>query len=106
MSFIGAATGLVLIYFVPLIVNMVYYDVKHPETDLREKIINYESSSDSNKNTIYSNVFQGPHIISKKKPSKLKDILFYISQALIMIFGILTLTIQFVKFNIFKIHLE
>ena len=43
MSFIGAGTGLVLIYFVPLVVNMVYYKIKHPKGKLREELVANEN---------------------------------------------------------------
>jgi hypothetical protein len=109
MSVIGAATGLVLIYFIPLIVNIVYYRVKHPKGELRDALIKNSNINnvlpDETGTTGYSEVFKGPHIISKKEPSSIKDNLFYISQGLLMIFGIFTLVIQFVPINFFNIHL-
>jgi hypothetical protein len=56
--------------------------------------------------TGYSEIFKGPHIISQKEPSNIKDNLFYLSQALLMIFGIFIMVIQFVPINFFNIHLR
>ncbi len=116
MSVIGAGTGLVLIYFIPLLVNLVYYRVKHPKGELREALmktnlngINELGVADVtvvSGTTGYSEIFKGPHIISKKEPSNIKDNLFYLSQALLMIFGVFNLVIQFVPINFFDIHLR
>jgi hypothetical protein len=114
MSVIGAGTGLVLIYFIPLIVNIVYYRIKHPKGKLREILmgngtdneINNEIADDSSTpQTNFSEVLNGPHIISKKEPSEFKDKLFYLSQIILILIGFFTLIIQFVKINFFNIHL-
>lgn len=44
-------------------------------------------------------------LISEKKPSALKDNLFYVSQVLLIIFGLFTLILQFVPINFFNVHL-
>jgi hypothetical protein len=119
MSFIGAGTGLVLIYFVPLVVNMVYYKIKHPRGKLREELvanenginngINYDNSNASSTalvQPIFSDILNGPHIYSKKEPSKVKDNLFYTSQILLIGFGVFTLVIQFVPINFFYVHIS
>jgi hypothetical protein len=60
MSIIGAFTGLVLIYFIPLIVNIVYYNEKHPKGHKRQEYLNAINSSDKsdkeNKNEINNEV--------------------------------------------------
>ena len=109
MSVIGAATGLVLIYFIPLVVNMVYYQVKHPEEKKREEILIKDETQENRitlNTNVYSEILMGPHIISTKTPSKIKDVFFYISQYALMAYGIFTLVIQFVTINFFNIHFQ
>jgi hypothetical protein len=103
VSIIGAATGLVLIYFIPLIVNIVYYRLKHPTGEQRDLLIN---RADDSIKTPFSDILNGPHIISEKPPSEFKDIMFYVSQFVLMLFGTFTLLIQFVKINFFGVELS
>jgi hypothetical protein len=114
MSIIGAGTGLVLIYFIPLVVNIVYYRIKHPDAELREQLmgencnINNDVGDMSKTNTTYysqthNEVLNGPHAISTKAPSEIKDIFFYISQISLMIFGIFCLVIQFLPIKFFDL---
>ncbi len=116
MSVIGAGTGLVLIYFIPLVVNIVYYRVKHPKGELRNQLmaeqcnINNDVGDTTQSPTVYSNTYNeilnAPHAFSTKPPSELKDLFFYISQISLMVFGLFCLVIQFVPINFFNIHLQ
>ena len=44
--------------------------------------------------------------ISKKPKNKIKEIIFYTTQILIMIFGVFTFIIQFVNINFFNITIK
>lgn len=63
----------------------------------------------NNNNNIYDsqqtndNEFGLP--VSEKPPSALKDNLFYVSQVLLIVFGLITLILQFVPINFFDVHL-
>jgi len=102
VGFLGAFTGLFLIYFIPSVVNMIYYRRKHPfnleeiqkqlnEPEVEEKDLNYDKD------------YYG---ISKKKKNIFKEILFYISHILIICMGLITLFVQFKPINIFNIDLK
>lgn len=107
MSIIGASTGLVLIYFIPLVVNIVYYRVKHPTPEIREQLMSENCNinnevGDASKaqstyiSSTYNEILNGPHAISTKPPNIFKDIMFYVSQISLMIFGVICLIIQFI----------
>jgi hypothetical protein len=114
MGYIGAGVGLILIYVIPLIVNMIYYRKKHPPITRQNVLMSdtdYESDTNTNvKGTNYTTNYTGSDIngigVSLKPRSKLKDTFFYISQFLLMGFGAFTLVIQIHKINIFGIKIE
>lgn len=128
LSFIGAFTGLFLIYIIPCVVNVVYYKRKHPKNlkdlqatnytnDLEEKLYpptDAEDTSDSNKkkNQVKSSSESvekdiDDYGISEKPPNKIKDIFFYISQGLLVVFGLFTLIIQFIpQINMFGVKIR
>ncbi len=100
MSFIGATTGFILIYIVPLVVNTVYYQVKHPTGLKREELLSIKNEDDLPHNEI----FKGPHNFSKKPESKVKLYLFYTSQVVLVLFGLFTVVIQFTTINFFDVN--
>lgn len=114
MGFIGAGTGLFLIYIIPLIVNAIYYKIKHPDCRTSKlndnNYINGNSSQSShnNDNDNENNYFGSDFGlgVSEKKPNKFKDNLFYISQVFLIIFGMFTLVLQFYQINFFKVQLK
>ena len=106
MSLVGAAVGLFLIYLIPLGVNAIYYKRKHPD-DLEER--QKEIMERSKQNLIPEENEEEKDIddygISEKPKNNLKDALFYLSQVLLVCFGVLTLVIQFVDINFFGIEI-
>ncbi len=105
IGYIGAGTGLFLIYVIPLGVNTIYYRIKHPNSRHIRNILLGEDEKINNTNSkdIY-NEFGLP--LSEKTPSKTKDNLFYLSQILLIIFGLFTLILQFKSVNFFNVVLE
>ena len=102
VSFLGALTGLFLIFFIPSVINMIYYRRKHPfNLEEVQKQLNEPEKDDKELN--YDKDYFG---ISKKKKNKFKEIIFYISQILIICMGLWTLFVQFKPINIFNIHLK
>jgi hypothetical protein len=106
MGIIGAGAGLFLIYFIPLIVNIVYYRLKHPHISKKNWPEINNSDSESIKVEEFSEVLNSNIKFSKKPPNRTKDLLFYLSQYLLMIFGTITLVLQFVPWNVFNVHLD
>ena len=107
MSLIGAAVGLFLIYLIPLCVNVVYYRRKHPD-DLDERQKELQSKVQGKLITDEDDTIKDidDHGISTKPHSHIKNVLFYISQGLIMCFGLFTLVLQFVQINFFGIEIK
>ena len=106
MSFVGAAVGLFLIYLIPLGVNAIYYKMKHPdELEERQK----EIMERNKQNLIPEEDEEEKDIddygISEKPKNNLKDTLFYLSQVLLVCFGVLTLVMQFVDINFFGVEI-
>lgn len=98
MGFLGAFNGLFLMFIIPIIINMIYYN--------REKRKNFEEISMVEKiEKIDSNVKEY-YKYNEKKNSKVKEKFFYLGQILIILFGIYTLFCQFVKINYFDVHLK
>ena len=113
ISIIGAVTGLGLVFIIPIIVNIVYYKNLHPDegTDvdgaLLSCLVDKEDRYSSLSNN--SNGINNPSVINnqfKKSQKPFKDFMFYLSQYLLIIFGIFTLLIQFVKINFFGINIK
>lgn len=130
LSFIGAFTGLFLIYIIPCVVNVVYYKRKHPKNlkelqaanntnDLSERLYpqtDVEDDSNTKKKKNQNEVKSSnddvdkdidDYGISEKPPNKIKDVFFYISQGLLVVFGLFTLIIQFIPgLNMFGVKLR
>ena len=109
ISNIGAGTGLFLIFLIPIIVNIVYYKRKHPHnlTELQANLImENDNESDVDKNLKNEIKDIDDFGISKKPKNKIKEIIFYTTQILIMIFGVFTFIIQFVNINFFNITIK
>ena len=109
ISNIGAGTGLFLIFLIPIIVNIVYYKRKHPHnlTELQANLImENDNESDIDKNLKNEIKDIDDFGISKKPKNQIKEIIFYTTQILIMIFGVFTFIIQFVNINFFNITIK
>jgi amino acid permease len=110
ISNIGAGTGLFLIFLIPTIVNIIYYKRKHPHnlTELQENLINEKDDENNDINQVIKKDINDidNYGISKKPKNKCKENLFYVSQILIMIFGVFTFIIQFVNINFFNIKIK
>jgi hypothetical protein len=105
IGYIGAGTGLFLIYVIPLGVNTIYYKIKHPNSRHIRSMLLQGGDKINNFDSEPSNYNDFGLLISEKKPSALKDNLFYVSQVLLIIFGLFTLILQFVPINFFNVHL-
>jgi hypothetical protein len=107
LSYIGASAGFVLIFFIPLCVNMVYYKLKHPES---LKDINPTESGDTNQTisvlvTTDNKQIAGPGL-STKPFNEIKNYLFYASQVCLILFGLFVFIVQFAPINFFGIHIK
>ena len=102
VGYLGAITALFLIFIIPSVVNMIYYKRKHPfNLEELQKQLNDAEKDDKEFN--YDKDYFG---ISKKKKNNFKEILFYISQILIICMGLMTVFVQIKPINIFNIHLK
>jgi hypothetical protein len=129
ISIIGALTGLFLIFIIPLIVNIIYYNERHPylkknRADTEHLIDGEESGSDesrtsfqnnSNTNNSQKNTKDSTGKITlaqmgiqptTKPDSPKKNFFFYCSQYALMAFGVFVLIIQFVPINFFNITIQ
>ena len=113
IGLIGAGTGLFLIYIIPLIINAIYYKIKHPISRLSTKLneedrINPDADITGDSNTNENQYFGSDFGlgVSEKKPNNFKDNLFYFSSGFLVIFGIFTLVLQFYQINFFEIELK
>ncbi len=114
MGIIGAGTGFFLIYLSPLIINIIYFMVKHPESNMTGSNAppsDHEISLKSfNNNVSIVNQISEPLRekigVSEKPYSKLRNIAFLIMNALLVLFGLFTLVIQFVNINYFDVHFD
>lgn len=104
MGIIGAGAGLFLIYIIPLVVNFKYYEIKHPHISRRGLLTVNASESESNTNEEFSEILNSNVKLSKKPPSRIKDLFFYFSQYFLITLGVTTLILQFVPWNVFNIH--
>jgi len=106
IGYIGAGTGLFLIYIIPLGVNTIYYNIKHPKSrHIRNILLANEAEEINNLDSNKSNDNDFGLSVSEKPPSDIKDKLFYISQVLLIIFGLFTLVLQFIPINFFNVVL-
>lgn len=119
MGFIGAGTGLFLIYVIPLLVNAIYYKIKHPEyrlsrlssklsdDDKEKQHINGNGNTTENSHNEAEKDYFGSDFglgVSEKKPNRIKDNLFYFSQFFLICFGVFTFFIQFYQINFFNVY--
>lgn len=104
LGFVGAGAGLALIYVIPSIINMIYYRRKHPAIKSgAENLAEMLSEVNETEDTEDTGLVEG----EKTKPqNQFKNIMFYIANGLIMIFGVFTLITQIVPINFFGIELE
>jgi hypothetical protein len=115
MGIIGAGTGFFLIYLSPLIINIIYFMVKHPESNITSSNSAGPSDDEITLKSLNNNVSIVNQIseplrekigVSEKPYSKLRNIAFLIMNGLLMLFGLFTLVIQFVNINYFDVHFE
>lgn len=115
IGYIGAGTGLFLIYIIPLGVNTIYYRIKHPASrHIRNMLLAGDNfSQETNSETKINDIQINPNFdndfglsLSEKPPSAFKDNFFYFSQIVLILFGVFTLILQFVPINFFGIKLD
>jgi hypothetical protein len=102
ISIIGATTALVLIYTISPVTNMIYYYIRHLNIQEKDEMFKDVTDSDNAENRI--DIL--PEDINKPlllKPAKAT--FFYIAMALIILVGIFTFVLQFIKINFFNIHI-
>jgi hypothetical protein len=126
----GATFGFILIYFIPIIINLIYYRRKHPSQkilkDLEEQLSDNENNDNSLKtlqesNSMISNThnvvvlcpsklkkdevidIKDQYILTGKERNYFKDYFFYITQWIMMGIGLTTMIFQFISVNIFGI---
>lgn len=122
MGFIGSSTSLALIYAIPLAVNVIYYRRKHPDNldemnrqsraslipDKDPEVVETEDmvqvDVDKKMRETIDYDQKDYYGISKKPYSKIKNILFYISQILLLLFGIFVFVLNFVQINFFSVE--
>lgn len=100
LSFIGAFTGLFLIYFIPVVVNIVYYNRRHPENLEQLQREKADGILDLSPKDIDDYGF------TDKPMNKVKNYFFYASQVLLVCFGFLVVVMQFKPINFFGITLK
>lgn len=100
LSYIGAFTGLFLIYIIPCIVNIVYYNRKHPEN--LEQLQKDKKAGLLDLNPKDKDDFG----ISDKPMNKVKNFFFYVLQGILVCFGFFIVVLQFKKINFFGIKLK
>ena len=125
IGYVGSSTGLFLIYVIPLLVNAIYYKIKHPVSLLsrttsklsQEKVHingNHNNSQEDSlitpsSNNEDDNDYFGSDFglgISEKKPNKCIDNLFYFGHIFLCLFGLFTLVLQFLPINFFDVELK
>lgn len=105
IGYIGAGTGLFLIYVIPLGVNTIYYRIKHPNSRHIRNMLLQGNDNINNFDSEKTNDNEFGLSLSEKPPSAFKDKSFYISQVLLITFGLFTLILQFFPINFFNVHL-
>lgn len=104
ISFLGASTALILVYTVPPLTNMIYYYIRHQTKGEVKQIVdqrNSELSEEEEKKPIL------PQELGDPVPLKsMKAFFFYFSMMAIIVLGIMTFVLQFVKVNFFNITIQ
>jgi hypothetical protein len=116
MGIIGAGAGFFLIYLSPLIINIIYFMVKHPETldsdvvsanEVRLDSLDISKASNGQiQNTVMLLPLREKIGVSEKPYSYSRNVAFVIMNILLMVFGMFTLVIQFVNINYFGVHVR
>lgn len=118
MGVIGAGTGFFLIYLSPLVINVIYFMVKHPDNtsnpnsrvyDDEVKLDSLDISKASSQLQLSSTTLLDPLRekigVSEKPYSYARNVAFIIMNILLVFFGLFTLIIQFVDINYFGVHI-
>lgn len=100
LSFVGAITGLFLIYIIPMVVNIVYYNRRHPANLAQLQKEKKEGLLDLTPKDIDDFGF------TDKPMNKVKNFFFYVSQGLLICFGLFVMVIQFYPINFFGIKFK
>ena len=129
LGIVGATFGFILVYFIPIIINLIYYRRKHPSQevlkDLEEQLNEKEHIDNSLKTIHESNLIESnnkgyvlspskfkndervdikdQYIITGKERNQFKDYFFYFTQWIMMGIGLITMIFQFITVNIFEI---
>lgn len=117
MGIIGAAFGFILVYIIPIVINIIYYRRKHPPKKVLLDHENLNSDDeisqeqeelqiDGKENRKESLDLKDQFIFTGKKRNYVKDCCFYITMYIIIALGLITLVFQFVYVNIFNIQIR
>ena len=102
IAIIGASTALVLVYTISPVINMIYYYIRHQTIEEVKRISNQRrDDSNSEERPVFPEILREP---VRLKP--VKAFFFYLSMFLIIIVGIITFVLQFVKINFFKVTIK
>ena len=106
IGYIGAITGLVLVYSIAPITNMIYYYIRHQTKEEVIQIIEEKKRvSKLNEEERIKYIF--PDNLREPVPLKpIKAFFFYLSMMLIIVIGILNVVLQFYPINFFKVKIE
>ena len=113
IGIIGASTALVLVYTIPVIVNIIHYRMRHREEDTPritgsnendEQSSLEESMRTEKKKALLSQLYNNQE--PPKKINKCKVFFFYVFMIMIILIGIFTLAVQFYPINFFGIVIK
>ena len=112
MGIIGAGTGFFLIYLFPLVVNIVYFNIKHPNSEIGDKflLLNDKTNDTLQEFKDLNKEIKSPFEklrekigVSVKPYSTSRIIAFTIMNVILIFFGLFTLLIQFIDINYFGV---
>lgn len=108
LGFVGATTGLFLIYIIPLGMNYIYYTRRHypDEAKLLEQLNKYREGENPPTKENGTKHIDDFGVTEKAKDNKVKNVLFNIAEMLLVLFGFFTVVIQFVHINFFGVVLK
>lgn len=107
IAFIGASTALILVYTISPITNMVYYFIRHQTKREVKAIIDRKKAEAKNTNEEERIKRIFPDDLREPVPLKpVKAFFFYLSMLMIIMIGVITLLLQIVDVNLFKVKIQ
>jgi hypothetical protein len=119
LAFLGASAGFVLIFLIPLSVNVIYYRLKHPlslkygaeymeypEVEGNNSLVTIKTEKTEKNEKNENNDITNPPGLSKKPYNECKNYTFYVTQVVLIVFGLFVLFVQFFPINFFGVEIE